>query len=204
MSVDNFDGDGFADQPSIIYAFDGGDEIRELSRSGYGELGPSPGDVIKRESTKSDPTNRLPELPLPGSDGLNREDCGEDIPAFACSDRGNSVSVGRTCGSPTCEWCCASAVKRRTGRVSGKAGTITKLLANNLSQSAAQDKLSAKERRSTKRGRCLDNSCFCTKRHKRLPSGSLCSISHGRDWSKINSLSDVSVYHTNRIHHNTD
>jgi len=27
MNVDNFDGDGFADQPSIIYAFDGGDKI---------------------------------------------------------------------------------------------------------------------------------------------------------------------------------
>ena len=38
MSVDNFDGDGFADQPSIIYAFDGGDEIREHSRSGYGKI----------------------------------------------------------------------------------------------------------------------------------------------------------------------
>jgi len=120
MSVDNFDGDGFADQPSIIYAFDGGDEIRELSRSGYGELGPSPGDVIKRESTKSDPTNRLPELPLPRSGGLNREDCGEDIPAFACSDCGNPVYVGRTCGSPTCERCWASAVKRKTVRVTEK------------------------------------------------------------------------------------
>ena len=204
MSVDNFDGDGFADQPSIIYAFNGGDEICELSRSGYGELGPLPGDVIKRESTKSDPTNRLPELPLPGSGGLNREDCGEDIPVFACSDCGNPVYVGRTCGSPTCERCWASAVKRKTVRVSGKAGTITKLLANNLSHSAAQDKLSAKERRSTKRGRCLDNSCFCTKRHKRLPSESFSSVSHGRDRSETNSLSSVSVDHTNRIHDNTD
>lgn len=128
MSVDNFDGDGFADQPSIIYAFDGGDQIRELSRSGYGELGPSPGDVIERESTKSDPTNRLPELPLPGSGGLNREDCGEDIPAFACSDCGNPVYVGRTCGSPTCERCWASAVKRKTVRAAGKLEGMRRML----------------------------------------------------------------------------
>lgn len=204
MSVDNFDGDGFADQPSIIYAFDGGDEIRELSRSGYGELGPSPGDVIKRESMKSDPTNRLPELPLLGSGGLSREDCGEDIPAFACSNCGSPVYVGRTCGSPTCERCWASADKCKTVRVSGKVETVTQPLANNLSQSAAQDKLSANERRSTKRGRCLNNSCFCTKRHKRLPSESLSSVSHGRDRSKTNSLSNESVDHINRIHDNTD
>jgi hypothetical protein len=79
---------------------------------------------------------------------------------------------------------------------------VTQLLANNLSQSAAQDKLSANERRSTKRGRCLDNSCFCTKRHKRLPSESLSSVSHGRDRSGTNSLSNESVGYTNRIHDN--
>jgi len=27
MSIDNFDGDGFSDQPSTIYAFDGTDEL---------------------------------------------------------------------------------------------------------------------------------------------------------------------------------
>jgi len=52
MSVENFDGDGFADQPSIVYGFeadDAGDvEIRELARSGFGEPGSSPGDVIQR------------------------------------------------------------------------------------------------------------------------------------------------------------
>ena len=128
MSVDNFDGDGFADQPSIIYSFDDGDEIRELSRSGFGELGPSPGDVIKRETTKSDPTDRIPELPLPGAGGVNRDDCGEDIPAFACSECGNPVYVGRTCGSPTCERCWASAVKRKTVRVAGKLEGMRRML----------------------------------------------------------------------------
>ena len=204
MSVDNFDGDGFSDQPSIIYTVDGGDKIRELSRFGFGQLGPSPGDVIAWKTTKSDPIDQLSELPLLGFDGVKYDDCGEDITAFACSDSGHPVYIGRTCGSPTCERCWASAVKRKTVRVSGKAGTTTKLLANNLSQSAAQDKLSAKERRSTKRGRCLDNSCFCTKRYKRLPSESLSSVSHGRDRSETNSLSNESVDHTNRIHDNTD
>lgn len=55
MSVDNLDGNGLADQPSVIYGYtDDTDElhIKELSRSGYGEPGPSLGDVIKREPTK--------------------------------------------------------------------------------------------------------------------------------------------------------
>jgi len=38
MSVDHFARDGFGDQLSIIYACDDGDEIRELSQSGYGEI----------------------------------------------------------------------------------------------------------------------------------------------------------------------
>jgi hypothetical protein len=112
MSVDNFDGNGLADQPSIIYGFDdtantGGlpdiaqallddttvehtdsedIEIRELSRSGYGEIGPSSGDVIERDSTKSTLDTRFPRLDLPAQDGLNRDDCGEDKSAFACLD----------------------------------------------------------------------------------------------------------------------
>lgn len=112
MSAENFDGDGLADQPSIIYDFDDTAntdglpdvaqtlldyttdhttsedvEIREFSRSGYGEVGPSPGDVIERDSTKSTLDTRLPRLNLPGQDGLNHDGCGEDKPAFACLDR---------------------------------------------------------------------------------------------------------------------
>ena len=39
MSVDNFDGDGVADQPYIIYAFDGGDEIRTRANIGCFDWG---------------------------------------------------------------------------------------------------------------------------------------------------------------------
>lgn len=65
MSVENFDGNGLADQPSTIYGYtDDQDElhIKELSRSGRGEPGPSPGDVINRETTNSEPTGSLCEL----------------------------------------------------------------------------------------------------------------------------------------------
>jgi len=132
MSVENFDGDGLADQPSIIYSFEtdnfGDVEIRELARSGFGEVGPSPGDVIERETTTSDPTDSLPELELPGQDGLTREDCGENIPAFACLGHdsadsagcGKPVYVGRTCANPTCERDWPAAVKRKIVRTAGK------------------------------------------------------------------------------------
>jgi hypothetical protein len=125
VSVDNFDGDGYADQPSIIYGFEDEDEleIRELARSGFAQPGTSPGDVIQRDSTKSSLTNRLPDLDLPGQGGLAREDCGEDIPAFACLDEdgcGHPVYVGRTCASPTCERDWAAAVKDKATRYAGK------------------------------------------------------------------------------------
>ena len=132
MSVDNFDGDGFADQPSIVYAFesdDSGDvEIRELSRSGFGEVGPSPSDVIKRETTKSNPSERLPELELPGERGIRYDDCGEEIPAFACLGRddddsagcGNPVYVRRSCVSPVCERDWPAAVKSKVVSTAGK------------------------------------------------------------------------------------
>ena len=132
MSVENFDGDGLADQPSIIYSFETDDaddiQIRELARSGFGEPGPSPGDMIERETTKSNLTEGLPELDLPGSDGLQENDCGEDIPAFACLGHdaddsagcGKPVYVGRTCGSPACERDWPAAVKRKVVRTAGK------------------------------------------------------------------------------------
>lgn len=128
MSVENLNGDGFGDQPSIIYAFDGGDELRELSRSGYAEIGASPGDVIERESTKSEPTEKLPELELPGERGIKYDDCGDDIPAFACEDCGHPKYVGRTCGSPTCERCWPSAVKDKTLRLAGKLEGMRRML----------------------------------------------------------------------------
>lgn len=132
MSVDNFDGDGFADQPSIVYSFEtdetGEVTIRELSRSGYGEPGPSPGDVIERDTTKSTLDDSLPELDLPGEQGLAQDDCGEDIPAFACLDHeddgndgcGNSVYVGRSCASPVCERDWPAGVKDKVTRTAGK------------------------------------------------------------------------------------
>lgn len=127
MSVENFEGEGFGDQPSIIYMFekdkDGGAEVRELSRSGYGSPGASPGEVIEREATKSSPETRLPELDLPGWRGLHREDCGEDRPTFGCASEegcGNPVYVGRTCASPVCERCWPAAVKEKVVRTAGK------------------------------------------------------------------------------------
>ncbi len=120
MSVDNFNGDGTAGQPSIIYAFDGGDEIRELCRSGYGKAGPSPGDVIERETTRSNPTERLPELELPGSRGLKEDDCGEEIPVFACNQCGKPKYLGRCCASPVCERDWPAAVKKKATRLAGK------------------------------------------------------------------------------------
>ncbi|WP_340101777.1 hypothetical protein [Salinibaculum salinum] len=39
--------------------------IKELSRSGYGEPGPSPGDALERETTKSTLDDGLPELLIP-------------------------------------------------------------------------------------------------------------------------------------------
>lgn len=162
MSVDNLDGNGLADQPSIIYGFDetattGGlpgaaqallddthvehtdsedIEIRELSRSGFGSVGPSPGDVIERDSTKSTLDTRLPRLNLPGQDGLNRDDCGENKPAFACLDAaddgdegcGKPVYVGRTCANPTCSRCWAAAVKDKVLRLAGNLDAYARIL----------------------------------------------------------------------------
>lgn len=117
-------------QPGIIYAFDGdnGDEIREITRSGHGEIGPSPGDVIQRDDTKSNPTERLPRLDLPGQEGTKRDDCGEDIPAFACSECGSPKYIGRTCYSPGCDRCWPAAVKRKIVRGASKLEGLRKRL----------------------------------------------------------------------------
>lgn len=161
MSVENLDGDGLADQPSIVYGFDetattgslpGSAQallddtaakhtnnedinIRELSRSGWAQPGPSPGDVIERESTKSTLDTRLPELNLPGMDGLNRDDCGEDIPAFACLDGedgdegcGKPIFVGRNCANPTCSRDWPAAVKDKVLRLAGNLDSYSRIL----------------------------------------------------------------------------
>lgn len=128
MSVENFAGYGDGDQPSIIYAFDGGDEIREVVRSGYGEIGHSPGDVIERTTTQSNPTGRLPELEIPGQRGVQRDDCGEDLPAFACEECGMPTYIGPTSGSPHCSRCWAAAVKDKTIRLGGKLKNFRRML----------------------------------------------------------------------------
>jgi hypothetical protein len=131
VSVDNLDGNGLANQPSVIYGYtDDTDElhIKELSRSGYGDPGPSPGDVIDRETTKSSLDDGLPELPMPGQDGLQYDDCGEDIPAFACEDCGSPTYVGRTCANPLCSRDWASAVKSKTVRTAGKLWAMQQVL----------------------------------------------------------------------------
>lgn len=136
MSRENFSGDGSADQPSIIYAYNATDEICILSRSTDGDLVDVAqgraltrlGDVIERESTKSDPTNRLPKLEPPGSCGTKYDDCGKDIPAFACSDCGYLVYVGHICGSPTCKRCWESAVERKTVGLAGKLEEMRRML----------------------------------------------------------------------------
>jgi hypothetical protein len=131
VSVENFDGNGLADQPSVIYGYtDDQDElhIKELSRSGYGEPGLSPGDVIERETTKSTLDDGLPALPIPGQDGLQYDDCGEDIPAFACEDCGSPIYVGRTCANPLCSRDWAAAVKSKTVRTAGKLWAMQQIL----------------------------------------------------------------------------
>lgn len=123
--------DGLADKPSIIYGYDGQDEneieIRELVRSGYAQIGPSPGDVLPRSRSQSTPDQELPSGQLPGG-GSCGDDCGEDTPAFACDSCGTPTYVERTCYSPKCLRCWAAAVKRRTGRFCGKLEGLRRLM----------------------------------------------------------------------------
>lgn len=163
MSVENFSGDGTADQPSIIYGFtdtadssglpnsiqdilshtdthdddDADMHIRELSRSGWGQPGPSPGDVIERDSTKSTLDTRLPRLDLPGADGLKSDSCGNPMPAFACLNHdddtdsdgcGKPVFVGESCYSPSCERDWPAAVKRTVVRQAGLLDAYSRIL----------------------------------------------------------------------------
>ena len=53
MSVKNLEGDGYADQPSVIYSYpdgDGNEQIRELARSGFG----SPVPRVTRQTPRDD------------------------------------------------------------------------------------------------------------------------------------------------------
>ena len=123
--------DGLADKPSIVYGFDGSDEdieLREVVRSGYGEIGPSPGDVIARSRSQSDPDSGLPTGPLPCGDELASDDCGEDVPAFACNSCGSPTYVESTCGNPLCNRCWAAAIKDKTKRYCGKLEGLRRLL----------------------------------------------------------------------------
>ena len=57
MSVTNFDGDGYGDTSGLVYGYENSDtgdtEIHKVVRSGFGELSPSPGDVIPMGTTRS-------------------------------------------------------------------------------------------------------------------------------------------------------
>ncbi|WP_170084199.1 hypothetical protein, partial [Haloarcula rubripromontorii] len=76
-------------------------------------------DAVQR-FTRANPTNRLPELELPGSQGLKEDDCGEEIPVFACSECGKPKYLGRCCASPICERDWPAAVKRKATTLAGK------------------------------------------------------------------------------------
>lgn len=93
MSVENFGADGYGDTSGLVYGYEnaetGDTEIRKLIRSRYGEIGSSPGDIRPMSSTKSTLDDQLPQPPLPIEPGRSRDDCGEDIPAFACEDCGS-------------------------------------------------------------------------------------------------------------------
>jgi len=102
VSVDNFDGDGFADQPSI-YTFNDNDRIVKPATLG----------CFKTDATAA--------------------------------------------GQP---------------------------LGNSLSHSTSQIKLQAKGHRLSKRGRCLNTSCFFPNQYKRLPSESHCSVSRPHVWAR--------------------
>ena len=124
MSVKNLGGDGYGETSGIVYGYEddeaGSKEIRKVIRSGYGHIGVSPGDVEPMSATKSTLDDRLPKRPLPGDPGRHRDDCGDDIPAFACEECGSPVYVGRTCSNPACERCWPAAVKAKTVRHAGK------------------------------------------------------------------------------------
>jgi hypothetical protein len=160
-SVENFDGPGLSDQPSVIYGYtdtastDGLPEntrellkytkshasnnddleIRELSRSGRGHPGPSPGDVLARDTTKSTLDTGLPELDLVGEEPPG-DTCGDPFPAFACLEHddddkdacGNQIFVGDTCASPTCERCWPAGVKSKVVTAGGHLKAFANIL----------------------------------------------------------------------------
>lgn len=54
----------------------------------------------------------LPRLKLPGFDGENHDDCGDELP-HACKCCGSVVGVGRTCAESTCERCATAWCRER-------------------------------------------------------------------------------------------
>lgn len=69
----------------------------------------------------------LPALDLPGFDGLQYDDCGDER-AHICEDCGNVVGIGRTCKEWDCERCWKAAVLRAAdGRQRDNAGIVARL-----------------------------------------------------------------------------
>lgn len=130
---DRFDDSGWpSDQPSIIYSVadnDGERQIKELARRGSGDASTPVrrGDVLDRESTRSSLDDGLPAGDLPGDDEPG-DDCGDEIPAFFCSECGKPTTVGRTCYSPGCDRCWPAAIKRRVTRVARKLEGLRRML----------------------------------------------------------------------------
>lgn len=112
-------------QSAMTYAFilNGDKEYRRLCRGGKDN-----GRAYKANSVRSSPDTQLPESDLPGSDGLQQDDCGEDWPAFCCRECGSPTYVGRTCSSPHCERCWAAAVKQNVVAKASKLKGLQKRL----------------------------------------------------------------------------
>lgn len=96
-------------QPGLVYALtaQGKKEYKKLYRGGDDR-----GKAYTVSSVRSSPDTELPRTDMPGGDGLQQDDCGDDWPAFCCNECGSPTYVGRTCSSPHCERCWASAVKQ--------------------------------------------------------------------------------------------
>lgn len=161
MSVENFDGPGLSDQPSIIYGYTDDQEdlhIKELSRSGYGEPGPSPGEIIDRESTKSTLDTKHLEFLTFGQVGVQYDDNDQKIPAVACL------------------WCDADdPAKARTAQTDGSSYLNIRYIASKRVQQALRDKRLKKPHTTTstltwpvtaRRG--SRTCCFFGNRNKRL------------------------------------
>lgn len=117
-SFNKYDPDGSSLRPSSTRQKSG---INYATDDGPKQAKPS--DVINKfrqlDAGKSDQfTDRLPDLPLPGTGG-RRDDCGSDIPR-ACSDCGEVTHVGRTCYRSRCPRCWKGWDRRRATKITAK------------------------------------------------------------------------------------